>query len=549
MSRMPHMLSCLSVFLLLLSMVYVAGQSESTTQSKSGNLNVDVHSDSRDFETYGADVSWPMQHDIDNQHYENYMNGCYQQGYTNYEKRADGLYERKDEKDAGKKEISKEHFTACNHAEQNRLEMNLNQPKEMQNYTHAGYAKVHTPPKVADLLKKFWDKNERHLWPEFWDDGNTHVNHWEVPTALLDIGRQDLPHSFTTQEYNTIIRSIQDTLESWTNQRLVLTSVYGIRVYGEGAILAPHVDRLPLVSSAIINVFQHNVTEPWVLEVIGHDGMAHNLTAEPSDMILYESSSIIHGRPYSLKGEGAMYGSLFVHFEPLYHTLRHAKKAGDHHASTTIKDKNCDSKNSFEKALEEQLRKPSLRQLLGGAERSTVDKDGKATVGDATRGAVAFRKTPGYVWPEYDGLYDQRFYFEYNEDVYPKTFKSIIGNLNSHQAASLGELNTLKEIAKTQGHSQLFKADLNGWKPIHEASRSGHVDIVEYLLNEGSKVNERTNFNKGGNALYWAQKDPKKNAKVIALLEKHGGVVVAPFEKIVKTVTVKDDKESDDQYL
>ena len=107
MSRMPHMLSCLSVVLLLLSMVYVAEQSESTTQSQSSTVNVDVHSNNRDFETYGADVSWPMQHDIDNQHYENYMNGCYQQGYTNYEKRADGLYERKDEKDVGKKEISK----------------------------------------------------------------------------------------------------------------------------------------------------------------------------------------------------------------------------------------------------------------------------------------------------------------------------------------------------------------------------------------------------------------------------------------------------------
>lgn len=39
-------------------------------------------------------------------------------------------------------------------------------------------------------------------------------------------------------------------------------SLYGIRVYKEGAVLAPHVDRLPLVSSAIINVAQ-DVDEPW----------------------------------------------------------------------------------------------------------------------------------------------------------------------------------------------------------------------------------------------------------------------------------------------
>ena len=59
-------------------------------------------------------------------------------------------------------------------------------------------------------------------------------------------------------------------------------------------MLAPHVDRLPLVSSAIINVDQ-DVDEPWPLEVIGHDGIAVNITMEPGDLVLYESHSIIHG--------------------------------------------------------------------------------------------------------------------------------------------------------------------------------------------------------------------------------------------------------------
>jgi len=271
-----------------------------------------------------------------------------------------------------------------------------------------------------------------------------------------------------------------------------------------------------------------------VLEVIGHDGMAHNLTAEPTDMILYESSSIIHGRPYPLKGEGAMYGSLFVHFEPLYHTLRHAQNAGDHYAGTSIKDKNRDSKNAFEKALEKQLEKPTLKELLkNSAENGKIDKDEKTTIGDAYTSkpkAAAFRKSPDYVWPEYDALYDQRFYYEYNEDVYPKTFKSVFGNLDSFQAAQTGKLSALKEIAKNK-RSELFKADANGWKPLHEAARGGHADVVEYLLMEGAKVNERTNNNRGGNALYFAKKYPKDNAKVIKLLEEYGGVVVAPFNR------------------
>jgi prolyl 4-hydroxylase len=53
--------------------------------------------------------------------------------------------------------------------------------------------------------------------------------------------------------------------------KLQPTSLYGIRVYTAGAILAPHVDRLPLVSSCIINVAQ-DVEEPWLLEVYDRHG-------------------------------------------------------------------------------------------------------------------------------------------------------------------------------------------------------------------------------------------------------------------------------------
>ena len=68
--------------------------------------------------------------------------------------------------------------------------------------------------------------------------------------------------------------------------------------YSIAILLSPpffiYTDRLPLVSSAIINVAQ-DVDEPWPLEVIGHDGKAYNVTMEPGDLVLYESHSIIHG--------------------------------------------------------------------------------------------------------------------------------------------------------------------------------------------------------------------------------------------------------------
>lgn len=38
-------------------------------------------------------------------------------------------------------------------------------------------------------------------------------------------------------------------------------------------------------------------------------------------MVLYESHSVVHGRPFPLKGR--FYANVFIHFEPNGHSLRH----------------------------------------------------------------------------------------------------------------------------------------------------------------------------------------------------------------------------------
>ena len=49
---------------------------------------------------------------------------------------------------------------------------------------------------------------------------------------------------------------------------------------------------------------------------------------EPGDMVLYESHSVLHGRPFPLKGK--FFANIFIHFEPTGHTLRHdAKMKGE----------------------------------------------------------------------------------------------------------------------------------------------------------------------------------------------------------------------------
>jgi len=63
----------------------------------------------------------------------------------------------------------------------------------------------------------------------------------------------------------------------------------------------------------IIQVDQ-KVNEDWMLEVIGHDGKTAQLPLKPQQMILYESATVIHGRPQPFNGY--YYANVFVHFRP-----------------------------------------------------------------------------------------------------------------------------------------------------------------------------------------------------------------------------------------
>ena len=181
----------------------------------------------------------------------------------------------------------------------------------MQNYTEVGFKKLRAPPELWRLISDFWEKNKENAKPEQWGVGNTYTNNWESPSTMVSVEDTALRGGGQRFKQN-LWDEAKKVLGEWTGQELTQCSLYGIRVYHEGSILATHVDRLPLVSSAIINVAQ-DLDEPWPLEVYGHDGKATNVTMEPGNMVLYESHSVLHGRPFPLKGR--FMANIFVHFE------------------------------------------------------------------------------------------------------------------------------------------------------------------------------------------------------------------------------------------
>lgn len=226
---------------------------------------------------YGVDVSFPIHHHIDSQKYPHFSDN-----YQKFIKGCHHYYNRED----------------CDANEDQRMSMNLEQPRTQLNYTSMGFEKRKMPNQLFEVLSSYFNQYRHTAASESWPDASVYVNHWDRPTSFITTENK----AFRGDNLDNFIwDTVQPIIEEWVGRRVVPVSLYGIRIYHEGHILSTHVDRIPLVSSAILQVSQ-DVDEPWPIEVYGRDGLAYNVTMAPGDMVLYESHTTLHGRPFPLKG-------------------------------------------------------------------------------------------------------------------------------------------------------------------------------------------------------------------------------------------------------
>lgn len=66
------------------------------------------------------------------------------------------------------------------------------------------------------------------------------------------------------------------------------------------------------------------------------------------------------------------------------------------------------------------------------------------------------------------------------------------GKFDANVAAGEGDLETLVRIAEFE-EDYLHSKDENGWQPIHEAVRSGHENVIMFLLDYDADFNAITN--------------------------------------------------------
>mmetsp|Transcript_644 Transcript_644/g.655 ORF Transcript_644/g.655 Transcript_644/m.655 type:complete len:413 (+) Transcript_644:139-1377(+) len=371
---------------------------------------------------YGVDVSYPIHHALDPNSFQGVrhresMEGCYKK----YNKRA------------------------CDSTDFQRIEMNKEQPATQHNYTELGFKKLRVPKEAWEPLKAFWEANRHRENPEVWPTGNVYVNHWVSPTTMVSVEDGKL-RGYGPSLKKRVWDGVKPILEEWVGREIHPTSMYGIRVYHQDAILATHVDRLPLVTSCIINVDQ-DVDEPWPVEVYSHDGKAYNVTMEPGDMVLYESHTVLHGRPAPLKGR--FFANIFVHFKPVDHEEMNELDFGQ--------------KNDQEEEEEEEER------VFGGHYQEVEGEDEAQT--------------------------------------------------DLHRAAQDGDLEEVTRIIKEQKHL-LHATDSNQWQPIHEAARSGNIDVVKFLVQQGADVSAKTIT--GATPLWWARRALESGHEIIQYLEDMG---------------------------
>ena len=79
--------------------------------------------------------------------------------------------------------------------------------------------------------------------------------------------------------------------------------------------LLPSVDLMEThVISCILHVDHDEDSEPWPLFIEDFQGNTNEVFLETGDMLFYESSKCIHGRPRPFNGK--WYSSIFVHYHP-----------------------------------------------------------------------------------------------------------------------------------------------------------------------------------------------------------------------------------------
>lgn len=92
---------------------------------------------------------------------------------------------------------------------------------------------------------------------------------------------------------------------------------YGFRLYQNNSQLNMHVDKKQThIISMIYHIDSSDDAEPWPVFIEDLKGRTHEVILTPGDILFYESSKCLHGRPKLFNG--SWYTSIFIHYHPTH---------------------------------------------------------------------------------------------------------------------------------------------------------------------------------------------------------------------------------------
>jgi prolyl 4-hydroxylase len=171
-----------------------------------------------------------------------------------------------------------------------------------------GFEKVRMRLDCVDAVKRWMNDADESKWADeaLGRDG--------VETGMVS------KHLNIEAAHTELLNELRDTfnaiLTKWIEYKspLVHTATYGIRKYLRGSHLGNHYDKKNThVVSAIIHLDDAS-DKPWNLYIEDHHFRPHNVTMEYGDIVLYESTTCLHGRPEPFEGES--HCNMYVHFKP-----------------------------------------------------------------------------------------------------------------------------------------------------------------------------------------------------------------------------------------
>jgi prolyl 4-hydroxylase len=193
------------------------------------------------------------------------------------------------------------------------LEINLQVKNEISEhhflpiFHKVGFEKIRLNLKCVDNIRKWMRENEHQFTQETGVTGEIEKN---IKSNILDINKAPNELRIELIEQMTIL------LTKWINYKSTLQHVatYGIREYTRGSSLGNHYDKKNThVISAIIHL-EDKSNKPWELYIEDHNFKPHHITMEYGDVIFYESTTCLHGRPTSFEGD--YHRNMYIHFRP-----------------------------------------------------------------------------------------------------------------------------------------------------------------------------------------------------------------------------------------